>query len=233
MELSGKVALVTGAARRVGRAIALELGRAGARVIVHHHASPKEADEVVRAIGNAVAVQADLSTAAGCAALVAATGRADVIVNSAAGFLHAPFADITDQQWEQTLALTLMAPVRLVRALAPSVIVNILDLAALQAWRDYSAHCTAKAALAMLTRCWAVELAPHTRTNGIAPGTVLFPESFTAEQRARITKRIPLRHEGSPDDVARAVRFLCEEDFLNGVILPIDGGRLAESGEQY
>src|SRR5437016_119959 len=136
MELSGKVALVTGGARRVGRAIALELGRAGARVAV-------------------------------------------------------------------------------------------------QAWRGYAAHCAAKAALAMLTRCWAIELAPRTRTNGIAPGTVLFPESFTEEQRARITKKIPLGREGSPEDVARAVRFLCEEDFLNGVILPVDGGRLAESGEQY
>jgi pteridine reductase len=234
MELSGKVALVTGGARRVGRAIALELGRAGARVAVHHHGSPKEADEVVRTIGNAFAVQADLRTAAGCEAAVNAIGgRADVVVNSAAGFLHAPFAQITDAQWEETLALTLMAPVRLVRALRPAAIVNILDLAALQAWRDYSAHCAAKAALAMLTRCWAVELAPHTRTNGIAPGTVLFPESFTAEQRARITRKIPLGHEGSPEDVARAVRFLCEEDFLNGVILPVDGGRLAESGENY
>src|SRR5215813_10199291 len=125
MELSGKVALVTGAARRVGRAIALELGRAGARVVVHHHASPDEAEEVVRTIGDAVAVQADLRTAAGCDATVLAVkrfgGHADVIVNSAAGFLHAPFAQITDEQWEETLALTMMAPVRLVRALAPEL----------------------------------------------------------------------------------------------------------------
>src|SRR5437762_2857627 len=108
MDLSGKLALVTGGARRVGRAIALELGRAGARVAVHHHASPRQADEVVRAIGHAFAVQADLRTAAGCEALVAALGgRADVVVNSAAGFLHAPFFQTTDAQWEETLALTL------------------------------------------------------------------------------------------------------------------------------
>ena len=232
MELSGKVALVTGAARRVGRAIALELGRAGARVIVHHHASPKEADEVVRAIGNAAAVQADLSTAAGCDTLVKFAGNVDVVVNSASEFLYGPFYDSTDADWERTLALTLMAPVRLVRALRPAVIVNILDLAGVQAWRNRSVHCAVKAALAMLTRCWALELAPHTRANGIAPGTVLFPDSFTAEQKARITKNIPLRRAGSPDDVARAVRFLCEEDFLNGVILPVDGGRLAEAGDQ-
>jgi len=239
MELAGKVALVTGAARRVGRAIALELGRAGARVVVHHHASPEDADEVVRSIGDAVAVQADLRGAAGCDQTVAAVrafgGHADVIVNSASVFGHAPFEQITDAQWEETLALTLLAPVRLVRALRGDVkaIVNILDLAALQAWRGYASHCAAKAALAMLTRCWALELAPGTRTNGIAPGTVLFPESFTAEQRARITRKIPLGHAGAPDDIARVVRFLCEEDFLNGVILPVDGGRLAESGEQY
>ena len=106
-------------------------------------------------------------------------------------------------------------------------------MAALQPWRGYAHHCVAKAGLAMLTRCLALELAPAIRACGVAPGTVLFPESFGASERARVVARIPLGRSGTPDDVARAVRFLCEEDFLNGVILPVDGGRLVETGEAY
>jgi pteridine reductase len=111
------------------------------------------------------------------------------------------------------------------------VIVNILDVAALAPWRGYAHHCVAKAGLAMLTRCLALELAPTVRTVGVAPGTVQFPEAMSEAQRERILSRIPLGRAGAPEDVARAVRFLVENDYLNGVILPVDGGRLAESGE--
>jgi pteridine reductase len=242
MVLGGRVAVVTGAARRVGRAIALELGRAGARVVVHHHASPQQAGEVVSALGDACAVQADLRQPAGIATLLegarAFGGGIDVLVNSASEFERRPFEQIDDEQWQAMLDLTLLAPVRLcrgvvgdMRARGGGVIINILDVAALSAWRGYAHHCAAKAALAMLTRCLALELAPTIRACGVAPGTVLFPESFSEDQRARVERRIPLGRAGSAEDVARAVRFLCEEDFLDGVILPVDGGRLADSGE--
>jgi len=236
MQLTGKVALVTGAARRVGRAIALELGRAGAHVVVHHHASAAEAAEVVRAIGNAHAVQADLRDPAAAARVIGE--GVDVLVNSAAGFEKRRFEEIDDARWEAMLALNLSAPVRMARAAVPGmrargggVIVNILDVAALRAWRGYAHYCVAKAGLAMLTRCLAVELAPAIRTCGVAPGTVLFPESYRPAERARVEARIPLQRSGTPEDVGRAVRFLCEQDFLNGVILPVDGGRLAGGGD--
>src|SRR5215831_8164501 len=138
MELFGKVALVTGGGRRVGRAIALELGRAGAHVVVHHHGSPAEAAEVVRLIGDAEAVQADLRDPAAADGVIG--DGVDVLVNSAAGFERRPFEQIDDARWDAMLALNLYAPMRLARAAAPGmrargggVIINILDVAALRA----------------------------------------------------------------------------------------------------
>jgi pteridine reductase len=228
----------------VGRAIALELGRAGARVIVHHHASPAEAEEVAHAIGDATVAQADLRRPEEIRQLFAAArafgGGVDLLVNSAAGFERAPFEQLTDEQWEAMLALSLLAPMRCAREAAPDmrargggVIVNILDLAGFSPWREYAHHCVAKAGLVMLTKCLALELAPAIRTVGVSPGAVLFPESFTEAQQKAVLARVPLGRAGSPEDVARAVRFLCEEDYLNGVMLPVDGGRSVETGENF
>jgi len=227
MTLTGKTAIVTGAARRVGRAIAEELAAAGARLILHHHDSRNEAEALARTLPDAQAVQADLRDPAAPARLVAAVGRVDLLVNSAADYLRTPLAELGDEQWAQLLALNLSAPMRLCRAAVPagvSAIVNIVDVAAWQPWPAWSAYAATKAALLQLSRCLALELAPAVRVNAVAPGTVLFPDDWDAARRAAFEARIPLGRAGAPADVARAVRFLCEQDYLTGVCLPVDGG---------
>jgi pteridine reductase len=219
MNLSGKTAIVTGGARRVGRAIVKELAAAGARVVVHHHSSTPEPD--------GVAVQADLRAPGAAEKIVAAAGHVDILVNSAAGYARTPLDALTDEAWESMLALNLTAPMRLIRAAVPAgvtSVVNIVDIAAWQPWPNWLAYSTSKAGLLHLTRCLALELAPRVRVNAVAPGTVAFPEDWDAERRARMEAKIPLGHAGTPEDVARAVRFLCEQDYLTGVCLPVDGG---------
>jgi pteridine reductase len=174
---------------------------------------------------------ADLRAPAECAALVDAVaaklGGIDLLVNSAAGYLRGPFAAQGDAAWRELLALNLEAPARLVRlALAHrlSSVVNIVDVAAWQPWSRHAAYASTKAALVQLTRNLALELAPSVRVTGVAPGTVAFPADFSDAERRAVTERIPLRRIGAPEDVARAVAFLAREEFLTGVILPVDGG---------
>jgi pteridine reductase len=231
MELDGKVAVVTGGARRVGRAIAEELARAGAEVVIHFNAARAEAESVAAGIPGALIVQADLSTPTGCAQLtdraVAERGRIDLLVNSAAGYRRGAFADQGDEVWQEMLSLNLIAPARLIRLALPhrlSSVVNIVDVAAWQAWRNHAAYASSKAGLLQLTRDLALELAPGVRVNAVAPGTVAFPPDFTDGERAAVTSRIPLARIGAPTDVARAVRFLAGEPFLTGAVIPVDGG---------
>ena len=240
--LDGKVALVTGAARRVGRAIALELGRAGARILVHHRAHAAEANATVveiRAVGaEAEAVGADLTDPAATAALFATIGGQgglDILVNSAARYERAPFESIDDRRlselWEATFASAFRCArlaVPLMRARGGGTIVNLLDVAATQAWPQHAHYCAAKAALHMLTRCLAVELAPAIRVVGVSPGTVLLPKGATEAEERRLVTKIPAGRVGRPEDVARAVRFLCTgPTFITGAIVAVDGGRSA------
>jgi pteridine reductase len=214
MQLTGKTALVTGAARRVGKAIADELSGAGARVIRHAHSS--DAD-----------IQADLRDPAAAQQMIKQIGALDILVNSAAGYARTPLAEVSDEIWRDMMALNLDAPMRLMRAAVPagvSAIVNIVDVGATQPWPNHLAYSTSKAALLHLSRCLALELAPRVRVNCIAPGTVAFPDDWDEARRAAQLKKTPLEREGSPADVARAVRFLVENDYLTGVCLPVDGG---------
>lgn len=232
-------ALVTGAARRVGRAVALELARSGFDVCVHHRASGAEADEVVdaiRALGrDAFAVSADLERADGCAALVAAvTARwrtLDLLVNNASRFEPVPFEAIDDGAWSRMLGINLDAPFRLSRDLLPllraarGVVVHLCDIGADRPVKGYTHYSVSKAGLVGLVRAMAVELAPEVRTVGVAPGQVAWPEDYDAALRERLTRRIPMGKAGSPEDVARLVRFLAAEGtYLNGVVIPVDGG---------
>ncbi|HEY4186999.1 MAG TPA: SDR family oxidoreductase [Polyangia bacterium] len=242
-ELAGRAVLVTGAGVRVGRAIAEELGRAGARVAVHYARSAAGARATVRAIeaageaGRARAFGADLSTPANAVGLIADVvawaGRLDVLVCSAAAFDRRPFETIDERAWRDMLALNLEAPFRLAQAAAPhlrkrgGVIVNILDVAAFHAWSGYAHYGAAKAGLAMLTRILALELAPKVRVVAVAPGTVAFPDDYPEADRRRIVARIPLGRVGAPGDVARAVRFLCGADYVTGSVVTVDGGRMA------
>lgn len=240
MELSGRVALVTGGGRRLGQAIAVALGRAGCAVAVHYHGSAEGAESTARSVreaGRAARVfPADLREAAVARELpdqvAQVFGRLDVVVNSAAVMVRREFADITPADWHDALALNLSAAFFTSQAAAPHLratrgkIVNLADLAAYEVWPSYLPLNVSKAGVVMLTQALARALAPEITVNAVAPGAVLPPDDWPAEARERLAATTPLRRLGTPDDVVRAVMFLLENDYLTGVILPVDGGRL-------
>ena len=226
--------LVTGAAVRVGRAIALEFAARGWDVRLHYRGSAEAAERTadeIRALGReARLVQGD--QAADPAEIVRRAAPFDALVCSAAAFEKAPALELSRAQFEAMLATNLTGPFLLAQAAHPHLarargaIVNLLDLCGTsQVWKGYAHYAAAKAGLAALTRLLALEWAPDVRVNGVAPGTVLFPESLDDTERDRIRRRIPLGHEGTPGDVARAVFFLATEPFVTGQILAVDGGR--------
>src|SRR5262245_5153024 len=239
MELQNRVALVTGAGHRVGRAIALTLAAKGMRIAVHYNAAAGGARETVRQIvesgGQASSIGADLTDANAPAKLVddvvATFGGLDVLVNSAAVMVRTPFGEITPQQWDDIMALNVRAPFFLAQAAAPhlrktkGVIVNIADLAAFETWPAYVPHGISKSAVVNLTRSLARVLAPEVRVAGIAPGTVLLPEKWSDEDAERLRATTPLKMMGSPSDVTTTVSFILESDFLTGETIIVDGGR--------
>ncbi len=239
MELRGRVALVTGAGHRVGRAIALALAARGMRVAVHYNAAEAGAHETVRLIeaagGKASTFGADLTRDDAPAALVAEvverSGTLDVLVNSAAVMERTPFGEVTSMQWDHILALNLRAPFFLAQAAASplraahGVIVNIADLAAFETWPAYLPHGISKAGIVHLTRSLARVLAPEVRVAAVAPGAVLLPDSWTPDDAARLRETTPLAREGSPDDVTRTVLFILDSDYLTGETIIVDGGR--------
>jgi pteridine reductase len=231
MDLAGKTVIVTGAARRVGRAIAEALGTAGARIVVHHAHSDAEAAQLAGTLPGAVVAREDLRDPAAADRLIdaalRATGRLDALVNSAADYGRTPLDQLTDDRWAQMIDLNLTAPMRLMRAAVRGgvqSIVNVCDVAAWQPWPHWSAYAVSKAGLLHLTRCLALELAPKVRVNAIAPGTVAFPDDWDAARRKTQIDKVPLKREGTPADAARAVAYLLREDYLTGVCIPVDGG---------
>jgi pteridine reductase len=237
--LRGRVVLVTGAAKRLGRAIALHLAEEGADVIVHYGSSRAEAAEAVARIEKlgcrAAALQADLTSVAEIERLFDDArnlfGRLDVLVNSAANFLQTKFATTTEQAWDASLDANLKAPFFCSQAAAPllkqsgrGVIINFSDVGGLLAWPGYIPHCVAKAGIVMLTRCLAKVLAPEIRVNAIAPGTITMAGD-PPEIEADFIKRAPLHRSGNPADIAAAVSFLIHADFITGQVLVLDGGR--------
>ncbi len=240
--LEGKVVLVTGGGVRLGRAIAEGLGAAGATVAVHHHASAAGALEAVAAIrvdGNhAAAFGADLTQRSELERLVERVerelGPIAALVNSAALFVREGFLEASEEALDRQWALNARAPYLLTQAVARGMVergqgdvVNVLDVGgALNAWRFYSSYCMTKAALAALTRCLALELAPKVRVNAVAPGTVLPPEGLSVDTLEELRGRIPQQRFGQPSDVVEAVRFLLTGPrFITGQILAVDGGR--------
>jgi pteridine reductase len=230
-------ALVTGGGIRVGRAIALALGRAGFDVIVHANRSMKDAEGAVaelKALGRQARVeQADLSSSEGPAALAARVEQLDLLVNSAATYEHVDFADVTRPQWERMFAVNVTAPFFLTQALLPKLraakgaVVNVTDMAVTHAYTPthfFSHYLASKAALDQLTRAWALELGPDVRVNAVAPGPVAMAAETTTEQKSDILERIPLKREGRPEDVAQAVVFLAQSPYITGQTIRVDGG---------
>lgn len=236
--------MVTGGARRVGKAIALELARAGCDVGVHYHESRAQAQGVVAAIrdlgGSAVAIEGDLGRAENAEGIVRATveqlGGLDVLINNAAWFDADDadnLADFEPQRWRHMFELNVIAPAALSHAAHPHLrsqgtgcIVNLADISAERPWPDHLAYCASKAALVNLTRSLARAMAPEVRVNAVAPGIALFPEVYSAATRERLVQRVPLKRAGTPQDVAAAVRALVFDlPYMTGQILALDGGR--------
>ncbi len=240
MDPNGKVALVTGGARRLGRELSLALARAGADVVVNYYDSAGEAAEVCReieALGRrAVPVQGDVAVKDDVLRLVNAAadnfGRLDILVNNASTFETTPLLSISEEAWDRVMAVNLKGPFLLAQAAEPllrrgqGVIVNLADLAGLQPWPAYGHHGVSKAGLLHLTRVLARAFAPDLRVNAIAPGTVLPPEDYTAAQVESLRGKTPLLRIGSPADVAQALLYLVNADFVTGDVIVVDGGRL-------
>jgi NAD(P)-dependent dehydrogenase (short-subunit alcohol dehydrogenase family) len=236
--LYGRVALVTGAAKRLGRAVALRLAEEGADVVIHYRSSDAEAASAVAEVEKTgrrgLAVAADLGNLADIQRLFDETekqfGRLDILVNNAANFLNAEFGSTTEQTWDAALQTNLKAPFFCAQAAAPmlkknhGVIINFADVGGILGWTGYIPHCVSKAGVIMLTRCLAKELAPEVRVNAIAPGTITMPGD-PPEWEADFIKRAPLRRSGSPSDIADAVLFLVHAKFITGQVLVLDGGR--------
>jgi len=240
MKLAGRTALVTGAARRLGRAIARRLARAGCAVVVHYHRSHAEAlalvSEIQAAGGRAASIAADLSApeaAADCWARAdALLGPVAVLVNNAAVYPRTPLADVTVEHWREALRVNLVAPAELarrgglaMRARGGGCVVNLLDWAIASPQPDYLPYHASKGGLALATRALARELAPGVRVNAVAPGPILPPARAPGEAVERVLARTPMGRPGTPEDVAAAVEFLCRADYVTGAVLPVDGGR--------
>lgn len=238
------VALVTGAARRIGAAIAQRLHAAGYDIALHHLASAREARTLADTLeshrpGSVITLAADLRDFDRIPELVARTvghfGRLDALVNNASAYYPTPFGTITPTQWDDLFAINTRAPFFLAQAAAPHLahrggaIVNLVDAYAEQPRADISPHAASKAALAGATRALAVELGPKVRVNGIAPGAILWPEDgIDPALSSRLLARTPLARAGSAEEVAEAVRWLLQDaTYMTGEILRLDGGRNA------
>ena len=239
MSLRGRVALVTGAGKRVGRAIAEALAAEGMRVAVHFSASREGAEETVTRIraagGDAAVFGADLTDAATIAVLVGQVerhyGALDLLVNSAASMTKTPFGAVSAADFDAIVALNLRAPLLLAQAAArllernEGAVVNIGDHMASEPFRGYLPHGVAKAAVEALTRHLASAMAPRVRVNCVVPGAVLAPDGWGAAHQASFADETPLRRIGAPADVIGAVLYLAQAPYVTGEVLRVDGGR--------
>ncbi len=237
MTLDGKVAMVTGGPRRVGRAIAMELARAGADIALHYHRSAEAAAETAGEIASmgrrAETFQADLADPKQIAELFEAVGKAfghlDVLVNNAAVFHRTPIRTLTAEQWDAELAVNARAAALCIRHAAAlmsggGAVINIADIAAEKAWPTRVAYCASKAALLAVTKSAAKELAPKIRVNAVSPGAVIWSQTATEEEKQNVLAQVPMKRLGSPADVAAAVLFLAQQDYITAQNLRVDGG---------
>ncbi|BCX02827.1 MAG: 3-oxoacyl-ACP reductase [Candidatus Roseilinea sp.] len=240
MEIAGSVVLITGAAQRVGRALALDLAERGAHIAFSYYLESepwRDTAEAIERLGvRSLAMRADVTQAGDVRALAQAVlqhfGRVDVLINNASIWLKKPALEISEAEWDAEMNLNVKAPFMMAQAIAPhmiargcGLIINITDLSAFQTWPGYAHHSASKAALVALTKVLALEWAPQVRVNAIAPGTVLLPDDADDAKRQWAIEKSALKRIGSPEDVARTVRYLIEEDFATGAVYFVDGGR--------
>ncbi|MBX3708260.1 MAG: pteridine reductase [Gammaproteobacteria bacterium] len=242
--LASKVALITGAARRIGAEIAVTLHRAGMNIALHYNASEEEATHLCQQLNqkrahSAVAIQAELIEPESEKTLIQKTlnswDRLDVLVNNASRFYRTVLGEVTSYAWEDLMQSNLKAPFFLAQAAAPFLavsrgcIVNITDIHAERPLREYSVYCISKSGLLMMTKALAKELGPSVRVNAVAPGAILWPEgksTLSDHEKQKIISQTTLQRAGSPEDIAKAVLFFVRDaDYITGQILDVDGGR--------
>jgi len=240
--LCNKVALITGGARRIGAAIARDLHSQGMNIALHYRSSADAAQQLRDELTNkredsVVLIQAELLECEGLPKLVddaqSAWGRIDALVNNASSFYPTPLGSITQQHWDELMGSNLKAALFLSQSAAPHLakkhgcIVNIIDIHSERPLKAHTVYCVAKAGLTMLTKSLAKELGPEVRVNGIAPGSILWPEQEMSESsKEEITSRTTLKRQGTPEEIACGVRFLVKDaTFVTGQILAMDGGR--------
>ncbi len=246
-KLTGKVALVTGAARRIGATTVRMLHQHGATVVIHYRNSEKDADKLCAELNklrsdSCYIQQAELDEIASLEKMiedvVTKVGRLDILINNASSFFPTKVGEIKEADWDNLFSSNLKAPLFLSQAAAPYLeksqgcIINMVDIHAERPLAEHPVYCAAKAGLLMLTKSLAKELGPHVRVNGVSPGAILWPETdgegaeVTLEHQALLDKT-SLKREGSPDDIAKAILFLiCNAPYITGHIIPVDGGRL-------
>ncbi|HMP40472.1 MAG TPA: SDR family oxidoreductase [Roseiflexaceae bacterium] len=238
MSLHGKVALVTGGARRLGRAIALAFAAAGADVIIHYNQSAEQGAAVVaelEALGvRAAAFAGDLAEVAAGERLVDAalehSGRLDVLVNNAGIWGATPIGSVSPERWDALMHINLRSMFFIVQRAAPALraaggaIVNIADVGAIRPWRNYTPYLVSKGGVVTLTEALAKDLAPDVRVNAIAPGPVLKPDDWGDDRDGNVEQTTLLKRWGTAEDVGQAAVFLASAAYITGVILPVDGG---------
>ena len=241
MQLRGKVVLVTGGAHRLGRAVCLALANRGANIALNYHRSANAAEDTascIRGYGvRALPLQADAADPSSCEvmfdAIAETFGPIDAWVSCAGVFRRTPLADVRDRDWTDMMhgnVETFRVPAETIATAmqerGQGAIVAISDVAAVRPWPDYIPYCVSKSRLLHLTRYMARQLSPSVRVNTILPGPVLFPDDYPEEARRREVANTLLQRGGHAEDIARAATFLLENDYLTGVALPVDGGRL-------
>lgn len=240
MNLNGKVALVTGGAKRVGKAIVHTLAARGCRLVVHYYTSIVEAEETVRellAAGHeAIALQADITQETEVEHMIEAAmarfGRIDILVNNASVFYRTPIETLTGEDIERVIDTNLTGTFICAHKIGMRMydwgsghIINMADVAGLRPWVDYVPYSVAKAGVLTLTQGLAMELAPKVMVNAVVPGPILFQDSTPEEVRQREINKTLVKRAGTPEEVAELVAFIAESDYSTGAVFHVDGGR--------
>jgi pteridine reductase len=242
VQAAGNIALVTGAAKRVGKAIALALADRGAHVIITYNSSGAEALATLREIEargvHGMALKGNITRSGDVDTIVQQAierfGRIDILVNNASNYYKTPFETLTEAQWDDLVGTNLKGTFLVCKRVGDEMlqagsgkIINLADWAGFRPYKDYLPYCVAKAGVIALTKALAKTLAPHIQVNAVAPGPVMLPEDFSASLREAIVRATPLQRLGAPSDIAQTVLFLVEgSDFITGAVIAVDGGRL-------
>ena len=237
--MTNKVALVTGASRRIGATIAQHLHHQGYQIALHYRRSSEEAEALSDQLNqlrenSAITFQADLADSQQCLSLASRVlekwKRLDLLVNNASDFYPTPIGQITSECWDDLFSANAKAPLELSQAFTQALtackgnIVNIVDIHAKRPLKQHTVYCMAKAALVAQTQSLAIELAPNVRVNGIAPGAIIWPEGSNQEANDQLLSKVPLGRVGSPEDIANTVLFFTSAPYITGQILAVDGG---------